>query len=113
MKKLREKIEYLLQNSDGDKAVVESIRNEYFEKFTQRLERLRKSLSGMKVLKLLDESVVGTSGVYGLDQSKIVISCHETEIGGAKLGDWLREKYGLEVEMCGIDYVVMITTILS
>ena len=87
--------------------------NEYFEKFTQRLERLRKSLSGMKVLKLLDESVVGTSGVYGLDQSKIVISCHETEIGGAKLGDWLREKYGLEVEMCGIDYVVMITTILD
>ena len=31
MKKLREKIEYLLQNSDGDKAVVESIRNESFE----------------------------------------------------------------------------------
>ena len=30
MKKLREKIEYLLQNSDGDKAVVESIRNESF-----------------------------------------------------------------------------------
>lgn len=28
MKELREKIEYLLQNSDGDKAIIESIRNE-------------------------------------------------------------------------------------
>ena len=48
--------------------------------------------------------------MYDIDCSKIVVSCRNTIISGEFLGKLLREKYHLEMEMCGVDYVVAITS---
>lgn len=90
--------------------------------FAGRLERLRGKLREMKHLRLLD-GVEGTWNVYGLDPSKIVVSCrncvkihgdgHAEALNGNMLGAWLRETYHLEMEMCGADYVVAILTFLD
>lgn len=85
----------------------------YFAEFESKLRTLRKRLGEMKCLQILDNSVVGESGVYDLDQSKIVVSCKGLSITGTDLSKMLREKYHLEMEMCGVNYVVAITTFLD
>lgn len=94
----------------------------YFE-FGKRIGELRAELKILRHLKLLDNSVIGKECVYDLDQSKLVISCRNCEweqvkgqrkpFYGSDLSEWLRKSYGLEMEMCGADYIVAITTFLD
>lgn len=80
--------------------------------------RLRLDEPGEKRL-CLDE----VSGVYDYDRSKIVVSCRNClrvhkdgsreRLDGNQLSDWLRTEYDLEMEMCGADYIVAITTYLD
>ena len=79
--------------------------------FYNRLEGIRKRLSGMKQLRLLTEEITGRFGVYDMDRSKIIISSRGTGISGAWLDNRLRKEYHLEMEMCGPDYVTAITTL--
>lgn len=83
---------------------------EYFKSFGERLKILRKDLAEMKFLELLEKT---GQGMYDLDLSKIVVFCGKTSVGGKELGQWLRSECGLETEMCGMDYVVAITTFLD
>ena len=79
--------------------------------FEKRLEYLRRQLGRMKCLRLLD--VKHGSGIYDLDPSKIVVSCAGTGLSGEELMERLRSAYGLELEMCGVDYVTAITTFMD
>lgn len=81
--------------------------------FGERIGRLRKDLAVMRNLCLLDEDLVGRHGVYDLDQSKIVVSSGDAGISGIGLAALLREKYNLEMEMWGSDYVTAITTLMD
>ncbi len=92
--------------------------------FRDRLMRLRERLSQMKHLKLLSKkSRMGGGCSWDLDLSKIVISCRncsrifldgkDMPLDGEQLMDWLRSQYRLELEMCGADYVVAITTMMD
>jgi arginine/lysine/ornithine decarboxylase len=83
------------------------------DNFYKELSILRKKLSGMVHLKLLTEKVVGSYGVYDMDISKIIISTRGTGVSGVQLVKWLREEFHLELEMCDIDYVTAITTLLD
>lgn len=80
------------------------------DRFHERLSKMRRELSRMKRLKLAGKELVGTRGVYDLDESKIVISAGCSGLSGQQLSELLRGKYLLEPEMCGADYVVCITT---
>lgn len=92
---------------------MESDGKERMREFEKELNKLREGLGGMKTLSLLDRSVIGTKGVYDLDCSKIVISTKETGISGEQLMNLLRDRYHLEMEMCGVDYVTAITTLMD
>ena len=86
------------------------------QEFYRRLQMLREHLKGLNQLKLLGPEVLSrkeTKGAVGLDLSKIVVSCRGCGVSGETLGDWLRERYHIEMEMCGADYVVAITTYLD
>lgn len=83
---------------------------EHYQKFDKKIHWLREELSNMNCLSLLGEAVIGNYGVYDIDCSKLVISCRDSFLSGKDLAKRLREKYGLEMEMCGADYVVAITT---
>lgn len=83
-----------------------------------RLQELRERLSRMEVLRLgggaSGEDLKGTRGIYDLDLSKIVVSSKrsflESGMTGPHLGELLRRQFGLEMELCGADYVLGITT---
>ncbi len=81
--------------------------------YETRLAALRRRLASMEHLKLVDREIVGLGGVWDLDLSKIVVSSGETLLSGADLSVILREKYELEMEMCGADYVTAITTVFD
>ena len=93
--------------------------------FWKRLMLLRKRLENLRVLRILGEINSGLNeysvsenlknGVYGIDLSKLVISCRgcRKNLSGEQLGDWLRRDYGIEMEMCGADYAVAILTYMD
>lgn len=93
--------------------------------FQERLMMLRKRLENLKVLRILGKDNSGLSensgsvnlknGVYGIDLSKLVISCRgcRKNLSGEQLGDWLRRDFGIEMEMCGADYAVAILTYMD
>jgi arginine/lysine/ornithine decarboxylase len=87
--------------------------------FMGKMEKLRQELKGLKNIRLLDRSFCGESGVFDVDESKMVISvkdCFYREAGEKKPADgiWLagilRKNYHLEIEMAGADYVLAILT---
>lgn len=81
--------------------------------FLGEIRRLRKGLTdpgGLTKLRLLNRDVCGRCGVWDLDESKLVVSARGCGITGEQLMARLREEYGLELEMCGADYVTAITT---
>lgn len=98
---------------------------EVMAQFLERLMLLRKRLENLKVLRILGEINSGLNeylasgnlknGVYGIDLSKLVISCRgcRKNLSGEQLGDWLRRDYGIEMEMCGADYAVAILTYMD
>lgn len=81
------------------------------KEFLALLMPMRKRLGRMKHLELLDESVVGKAGVYDLDASKLVVSTKGSGLTGKQLDECLRERYHLEMELCGVDYVTAITSV--
>lgn len=92
-------------------------------RFADEIGRLRKELtgeSGLKHLKLAGRELCGADGVFDLDESKLVVSARGCTWGhdgmtvdGAALSEILRRTYHLEMEMCGADYVVAITSYLD
>lgn len=99
-------VEYM--NSDGEDGGKGQM-----GQFLERLEKIREELKDMKKLRLLDRDVVGSYEVYDLDPSKVVVSTRGAGIGGEQLEVWLRERYHLEMEMCSVDYVTAITTLMD
>lgn len=83
------------------------------EEYLAMLKESRKKLKGMKYLKLLDRDVIGSGGIHDLDITKIVISTRGTSIDGAKLDEVLRKNYHLEMEMCGPESVVALTSLMD
>ena len=86
---------------------------ERMEEFLTVLEEARKRLGDMKHLKLLDRDLIGNGGIYDLDITKIVISTKGASIDGAGLDEVLRKKYHLEMELCGPESVVALTSLMD
>ena len=84
------------------------------ETYCERLHELRKcigaGLEGTRMFRLMDDRIVGRDHITGLDDGKVVISCGQSGWSGAGLADALRNRYHLQMEMAGVDYVVGILT---
>ncbi len=77
------------------------------------LGALRRRLGEMQGLRLVDQELKGRFGVYDLDITKVVVSTAGTALNGAGLDQLLRSEYGLEMEMCGAEYVTAITSVMD
>lgn len=109
-----EKCIFDMQSEDGKKQIAD---------FFVELREIRQQLTGMRMLRLLDRSVCGKYGIFDLDDAKIVVSVRGcgrimadgevVKVDGSYVGDWLRQEYHLEMEMCGADYVVAIATFMD
>lgn len=122
----KEKIEQYLrifQTSSPSYVFMASIENcikwannnskENMELFFKRLSHIRGELEKLKNLRILGNNMKGKYNIFDIDLSKIVISCDGTDMTGSELNDELRNKYHIEMEMCGSNYVVAITTVMD
>ncbi len=74
-----------------------------FDRFGERLTRLRTDLRSMKQLKLLE--------FPDMDRSRILVSGARAGLRGKELARRLREDYRIEAEMAGISYVCALTSV--
>lgn len=84
-----------------------------FHNYVQNLSKFRESLSNLKKLEVIDESIIGNNDIYDLDCSKIIISVKNTDITGKELYHLLLKKYHLQMEMATSDYVLGMTSIMD
>lgn len=81
-----------------------------FEPYVKRLEVLKNHARQLTHVKLLDSHVIGKSGVYDLDLSKIVISVKGTSHTGRKVYEEMSGRFHLQLEMAANDYVIAMTS---
>lgn len=82
--------------------------------YGERMESFFEKTRELRFLKVMDRKVCGRKSVYDWDMSKIVVSTMGiTSLNGEILGDILRQKYHLEMEMCAPDYVVAMTSLMD
>ena len=112
----------IYQSSSPSYVLMASIENSIFlmdqyrkegkvAEFEAALLKIRKKLGKMKPLRLVERDLRGTAGIFDVDISKIVVSVRGSGLTGEMLFQILREKYHLEMEMCGADYVTAITAV--
>ena len=112
----------IYQSSSPSYVLMASIENSIFlmdqyrkegkvAEFEAALLKIRKKLGKMKPLRLVERDLRGTAGIFDVDISKIVVSVRGSGLTGEMLSQILRDKYHLEMEMCGADYVTAIAAI--
>ncbi|MGI6070229.1 MAG: aminotransferase class I/II-fold pyridoxal phosphate-dependent enzyme [Blautia sp.] len=82
-----------------------------FEAYVGRLQSVREKLQDMKQIRLVGREIVGTSDIYDFDRSKLVFSVKGRAVGGPRLSGILRDRYGIELEMEALDYVLALTSV--
>jgi len=78
----------------------------WFENYVEMLNVLRKDLSELKRIKLLDKQ----SGMFDIDKSKLVFTLENLPIVGKEFEELLREKYSVQVEMSGYNHIIALTS---
>lgn len=83
------------------------------ETYYERLLEMRERLKHLKNLRLVQEDLKGKYGIFDMDLCKVLISTEKTCMDGAWLGEALRERYHLEMEMAAPGYVTAITSVMD
>lgn len=93
----------LMASIDACIDLLSERKDEIFTPYTQRLERLRKNLCGLKRLSLIETE--------HYDKSKIAISVISTDITSQELYKRLLKDYHLQMEMVAGTYVLAMTSV--
>ncbi len=101
----------LMAGIDRCISLIEDHGKELFDVYYDRLCRFYGSMGALKQLHLMDRSIVGCSGVYDLDPSKLTIRIRSEGLTGPELFRKLSTEYHIIPEMETRDYVVGMTGI--
>lgn len=83
-------------------------------RYERMLDLFYRETEALRVLRVMAPSVCEEASVFGWDPSKIVISTKDArELNGEMLGELLRKRYGLEMEMCAPEYVIGMTSLMD
>ncbi len=76
------------------------------------INKIRKNVNKCKYISIpCEELKKNQNNVFDVDVTKLIINVNNSGITGKQLGDILRYKYNIEVEMDSLKYVLGITTI--
>ena len=89
---------------------IELVQNRLlFLNWSNNLEGFKKQLRRLRCLEVLNYTE-NSESIFAFDKSKLVISAAHTNITGGRLFALLRDKYKIELEMCGGDYAIAMTS---
>jgi arginine decarboxylase len=101
----------LLAGMDQCIKLLEDQAESLFENYFKNLQHFYKQMEQLKSLGLIGRELIGRKGVYDLDPSKLTITVNKTGLTGHQLGEMLRERFHIVVEMESRDYLLGITSI--
>lgn len=102
---------YILMGSiDACMHMMKEQGEELFERYTKRLDRLRRKMHTLRHFDLPEKADFGT-GTCDIDRSKLVISVRREHLNGAVIAQQLRQVYQIETEMAEPDYVLAMTSV--
>ncbi len=93
----------LMASIDSCVDLLENQREELFDPYTERLEKLRTRLAGLRRLRLEETACY--------DRSKLVVSAGDTGLTGRELYRVLSDRYLLQLEMAAGTYVLAMTSV--
>lgn len=93
----------LMASIDSCVDLLENQREELFDPYTERLEKLRMGLAGLRRLRLEETACY--------DRSKLVVSAGDTGLTGRELYRVLSDRYHLQLEMAAGTYVLAMTSV--
>ena len=79
--------------------------------YYNNIERIAKKLKPLSRAAEIISKLKNENNVFDVDVTKLIINVNNSGITGKQLGDILRYKYNIEVEMDSLKYVLGITTI--
>lgn len=82
-----------------------------FLTYKKYLQWAREELEGMNHIHLAGREIVGESGIYDYDRSKLILSLKGLPTGGTEISRILRDQYRIELEMEGADYILALTSV--
>jgi Arginine/lysine/ornithine decarboxylases len=80
-----------------------------FESYVNRIKNFREGVKEIKNLRLLDSNIVGRNNIYDYDLGKLVI--FSDSINCIEIGDVLRKKYKIELEMSCPTHCLALTSV--
>lgn len=80
-----------------------------FEMYVRRLNKFREEVKELKNLKIIDRGIVGKNNVFDYDLGKLVF--FSDSINCIEIGDILRKKYKIELEMVGSTHFIALTSV--
>lgn len=87
--------------------------SQLFVAYTDRLKRFYNEAASLKHLRVTTRSIVGQSGIFDLDPSKLIISSAGAGLDGSQLQQKLRQDWGLELEMAAGNYALALTSVMD
>ncbi len=91
--------------------ILEESKGELYDRFFERNGEFEKRIAGLRHLRLL--SGIRDEKLFDFDAGKKIISARGTELTGQALYRLLLERYQLQMEMAGQDYVTAIMTAMD
>ncbi|NLP46338.1 MAG: aminotransferase class I/II-fold pyridoxal phosphate-dependent enzyme [Epulopiscium sp.] len=82
-----------------------------FDQFIEQLYELRKNLSPLSTLELMDQKIEGQGSIDEIDISKILLSCRYCRESGADIESILRKEYQIQMELSAPHHLLGITTV--
>ena len=103
----------LMASLDGCVDLLTERGPELFEAWGARLDHFDQKTAGLARIEIFGRGASGQEGrhpdMYAFDRSKILIGFHGLHLTGEKAAGILRERYGIETEMAGPEYVLAMT----
>ena len=93
-------------------SILEKEKTTLCDKFFEQNKMFEKNIKNLQYIKILSKESAPDQ-MYDFDTGKKVISVRGTGMTGQALYELLLEKYGLQMEMAGQDYVTAIMTIMD
>lgn len=96
---------------DACVCLLEEKGRELFEALRRNLEIFYRGTESLRYIHLANHGLVGKSGIYDFDRSKLVISIKDAGFTGNQLAHLLRHRYHLEMEMAAGSYGLALASI--
>jgi arginine/lysine/ornithine decarboxylase len=81
-----------------------------FEKYVKMLQEFRSSMADNQSILLLGKEVCSTHGVADIDLGKLIFYIPQGQVTGVELGKMLRQRFGLQMELCGNTHIIAMTS---